>query len=293
MKHRRTAVRAFATVAGATLVATGAAITPAAAQTLVPCSPAALASAITTANTAGGTLILAPGCVYALTSPLPSIQNTITIVGNGATLTRAVSAPAFRILKVDAAGNLSLDRATISKGDATGDFGGGIRNDGTLSVVQSVIRNNQADFSGGIGGNIGSTTRVIQSIISDNSVTRNGGGLANDGDMTIAQSSVTHNTALEKGGGVANDATLKILQSDISHNAAIGPTGVGGGIANFGGAGAKTTAAESRVVDNTATNAPGGIYNDSGSVALLLVQVFNNHPTNCSGSPTAVPGCLG
>ncbi|GES33633.1 hypothetical protein AB0G60_26695 [Streptomyces angustmyceticus] len=124
-------------------------------------------------------------------------------------------------------------------------------------------------------------------------MTRNGGGLANDGDMTIAQSSITQNTALEKGGGVANDATLKIVQSSIQHNEASGPTGVGGGIANFGGAGATTTLTESRVSDNTATNAPGGIYNDTGSVALLLSIVHNNHPTNCAGSPTTVPGCLG
>lgn len=293
MEPRRTVIRALATVAGATLVATGLAITPAAAQTLVPCSPAALASAITTANTSGGTLILAPGCVYALPSPLPSVQNTINILGNGATITRAGSAPAFRILTVDASGKLSLAHTTISNGDASGDFGGGIRNDGTLNVVQSVIRNNRADFSGGIGGNTGSTTRIAQSIISGNTVIHNGGGLANDGDMTIAQSSITQNTAQEKGGGVANDATLKILQSEIRQNEASGPTGVGGGIANFGGAGATTTLTLSRVSDNTATNAPGGIYNDTGSVALLLSSVHNNHPTNCAGSPTAVPGCLG
>lgn len=194
---------------------------------------------------------------------------------------------------MDASGKLSLHLATVSNGDATGDFGGGIRNDGTLNVVHSAIRNNRADFSGGIGGNTGSTTRIIQSIISGNSVTRNGGGLANDGDMTIAQSSITHNKALEKGGGVANDATLKILQSEIRNNEASGPSGVGGGVANFGGAGAVTTLAESRVSDNTATNAPGGIYNDSGSVALLLSAVNNNQPTNCAGSPTPVPGCLG
>ncbi|WP_327153108.1 hypothetical protein [Streptomyces tubercidicus] len=293
MTLRRTAIRALATVAGTTLVATGMAITPAAAQTLVPCSPGALASAITAANATGGTLILAPGCVYALTAPLPSIQNAMNILGNGATLTRSGAAPAFRILKVDAVGKLSLHLTTISNGDASGDFGGGIRNDGTLNVVHSAIRNNRADFSGGIGGNTGSTTRVIQSIISGNTVIHNGGGLANDGDMTIAQSSITQNTALEKGGGVANDATLKIVQSSIEHNEASGPTGVGGGVANFGGAGATTTLTESRVSDNTATNAPGGIYNDTGSVALLLSIVHNNHPTNCAGSPTPVPGCLG
>lgn len=293
MKHRVRVLRTLGTLGCATLAATAVAITPADAQTFVPCDTTALASAITAANAAGGTLALAPGCVYALSSPLPSVQNAVSILGDGATITRAASAPAFRILTVDANGNLRLRQAVISNGDATGNFGGGIRNDGTLTVTQSVIRNNKADFSGGIGGNVGSATNISQSVISGNTVTHNGGALANDGTMTITQSLITKNTALERGGAVANDATLQIAQSVISQNAASGPAGVGGGIANFGGTGATTTLTRSLVANNTSTNAPGGIYNDAGNVSLNLTLVLANHPTNSAGSPTTVPGCPG
>ncbi|TQF07963.1 hypothetical protein E6W39_01140 [Kitasatospora acidiphila] len=293
MNHGKLAIRTLSALGAAALIVTGVAATPAVAHTFVPCSSSALATAITNANTSGGTLTLTPGCIYTLTTALPSIQNTITIEGDGATITRDVSAPAFRILTVAATGSLDLRDAIITNGDAAGDFGGGIRNDGVLKVRQSIIRDNNADFSGGIGGNTGSTTHVYRSLISGNTALHDGGGLANDGDMTIAETTVVNNTALEMGGGVANDATLNVLRSTVVDNAASGPTGVGAGVANFGGAGATTTLTRSKVVSNTATNAPGGVFNDSGSVTLDFTAVLANNPTNCFGSPTAVPGCVG
>ncbi|MGW2253191.1 hypothetical protein ACWCXH_23760 [Kitasatospora sp. NPDC001660] len=292
MSHSKLAIRTLSALGAAALTVTGMAATPAAAQTFVPCTTDALAGAITDANTSGGTLVLAPGCIYTLTTPLPSIQNTITIQGDGATITRDPAAPAFRILTVDPTGNLDLGEAIIANGDATGDFGGGIRNDGVLTVRGSLIRDNHADFSGGIGGNTGSTTLVDRSVISGNSALHDGGGLGNDGTMTITSSTVVNNTALELGGGAANDATLNVSQSDVFDNSASGPTGAGGGIANFGGAGATTTLTRSKVDSNSATNAPGGVYNNGGSVTLNFTAVFPNSPTNCFGSPTAVPGCV-
>jgi hypothetical protein len=284
------ATRAVVTVGGTALMALGVAVPQAeAAQTFVPCLAPALGTAITAA-TPGDTLFLAPGCVYSLTSALPVINKAITIRGNGATITRASGA--FRILEVGTTGDLDLRQAIISNGDATGSYGGGIRNDGNLSVTQSIIRDNKADYSGGIGASDTSTTKVIQSIISGNSATQNGGGLANDGSMTIRESSFLKNTADGKGGGVANDGTLQIVRSTFMQNAA----GTGGGIANFkvGSSAASATLSQSVVIANKATTAgaPGGILNDNGSVTLSLSVVLANSPTNCAGSPTPVPGCL-
>ncbi|MBD0688841.1 hypothetical protein [Streptomyces sp. CBMA123] len=291
MNHSKLAIRTLGALGAAALTVTGLAATPAAAQTFVPCTTAALATAITNANTSGDTLALAPGCIYTLTTPLPDIQNTIVIKGDGATITRGPAAPAFRILTVDSTGNLDLRDAIIANGDATGDFGGGIRNDGTLTVRRSLIRDNHADFSGGIGGNTGSTTNVEHSLITANSALYNGGGLGNDGTMTIDKSTVVNNNALELGGGVANDGTLNISQSNVYDNSASGPAGAGGGIANFGAAGT-TTLTRSKVTSNVATNAPGGVFNNGGSVTLDFTAVLANNPTNCFGSPTAVPGCV-
>jgi WD40 repeat protein len=84
----------------------------------------ALISAINTANGNGvpDTLCLT-NSTYTLTtvnntspSGLPIITTSITILGNGATITRDPAAPNFRILKVDYGGSLTLENVTLSGG---------------------------------------------------------------------------------------------------------------------------------------------------------------------------------
>ena len=53
------------------------------------------------------------------------------------------------------------------------------------------------------------------------------------------------------------------------------------------------TVIQSLIVHNSAADTGGGIYNDQGDVALRRSLVDANTPTNCSGSPTPVPGCSG
>lgn len=270
----------------------GTAVAPAvAAPTPVPCSTASLAAAITAANAGGGSLSLATGCTYALTAPLPAISAAVTIDGHVATITRAPTAPAFGILAVAPGGKLTISHVIVTGGDASGSFGGGIRNEGTLSVSASIISNNKADFSGGIGGTGGTTTTIANSFINKNTATRNGGGFANDGNMTISRSTVSDNTALEKGGGVANDGVLKIERSALTNNSASGPTGLGGGIANFGGPGASTTLTGAIVTGNKATVAAGGVYNNAGTVTSNTSFISLNQPNNCTTSAPAVPSC--
>ncbi|MFB7663532.1 hypothetical protein ACFC1R_06210 [Kitasatospora sp. NPDC056138] len=268
---------------------TGALVAPAAAhaQTSVPCDTAALAAAITAANAATGpvTLDLAPGCTYGLTSALPDILGDLTIHGRHSTITRTVT-QSFRILTVRK--SLRLCDATISNGDADGDFGGGIANFGTLVVTDSRIRDNRGNFSGGIGGVAGTTTTITDSMITGNHAVHNGGGVANDGDMTVSRSRIIGNSADQLGGGIANDGTLRIDDSNVNENQA--GTG-GGGLATFGNV--TVTVVRSNINNNRSAVAPGGVYNDGSSVTLTRSRVNGNTPTNCVGSPTTVAGCTG
>ncbi|MET8751147.1 hypothetical protein ABZW32_13755 [Streptomyces sp. NPDC004667] len=288
------AARALLPALGAAALV-GTVVAPASAAPIpVACSEAALNSAITTANSGGGTLVLFPGCTYTLTAPLPTISANVVIDGRVATITRSATAPDFGILRVNNTGNLDIRNIIISNGAATasGDFGGGIRNDGTLRVSQSIIKNNRAQFSGGIGNNSGATTTVVGSLITKNTALHNGGGLANDGTMVINQSTISDNTAAERGGGVANDGTLQITQSVLNGNAANGPTGIGGGIANFGSAAASTTLTRTIVTGNRATTTAGGVYNNTGTVTSTASVIAHNTPNNCVTSSPAVPQCL-
>lgn len=288
--RKSSALIAQALCAGAlaTVVATAA---PASAQTFVRCSERALHRAIDEANDqGGGDLTLAPGCTYTLTYPLQDIATTVTIDARHSTITRS-SSQRFGILAVASGGDLTLQDATITNGDAP-DFGGGIANRGKLTVIDSIIRDNHANFSGGIGGGSRTTTRIEGTSIMRNTANVNGGGVANDGDMTIVLSRIVDNTANNAGvngvgGGVANDGTLQISRSNINENRAYRA----GGVANVGGG--TTSITDSNVNNNTADVAPGGVLNTSGTVTLTNSRVNGNMPTNCAGSDIPIPGCTG
>ena len=247
----------------------------------VPCSSAALITAITAANAAGGgTINLAPRCHYALTTAvsgedgLPPVTTRIAVNGNRATID---GTGAVRVFEVDGpGGNLSLTNVTITGGSA--DNGGGIENvDGTVTLNFSTVTRNTATDA---GGGIASATFVPSSVakltlnfsrVTDNSQTAGpaspnslgGGGIASIlGKVTLNASQVSGNTAMGfVGGGIAN-----------------------GDYINFSGTSSFLTLNNSRVTGNTAPNAGGGgIQNLLGTVTVNHSQVNGNTSLNGGG----------
>lgn len=141
----------------------------------VPCSATDLVNAVQAAvNTTGvptvegvaaQTLDLAAGCTYTLTtvntgagsfegpSGLPVIKGlpnavSLTINGNGATITRLAGAPQFRFFTVISNNTLNLNNLSLTNGRAADDagtggnggLGGAISNFGTLSLVSQRSR---------------------------------------------------------------------------------------------------------------------------------------------------------
>ncbi|MEU8825242.1 hypothetical protein [Streptomyces sp. NPDC048636] len=117
--------------------------------------------------TTGGTLGLAPGCTYTLTSAqtdqdrLAPISGNVTISGNNATITRSSGAD-FRILHVISGGNHAL-------------FGGGLATFGTFTATGITARDNTAQAEGG-GVELDGTATLANSFITDNTVTNAGDG---------------------------------------------------------------------------------------------------------------------
>jgi hypothetical protein len=179
------------------------------------------------------------------TNGLPVITSALTITGAGAATTsieRGVTAPDFRLVHVAAAGTLTLRGLTLSGGGFSfGGNGGGIRNNGTLTLSHSTLSNNRA--------------------------AGNGGGLFNDnGDVTIINSTVAHNSA-DNGGGIASGGTLDIAHSTITDNLAT----------SIGGLGFSGTARidHSTVARNTSRfNAGGIVYN--GTLILTNSTIADN-----------------
>jgi hypothetical protein len=93
---------------------------------------------------------------------LPVITSALTITGQGAETTiieRDTSAPLFRILRVAAAGTLTLQRLTLRNG-VSFLVGGGINNFGTLTLIDCILTRNVARDAGG-GLNNGGTATII------------------------------------------------------------------------------------------------------------------------------------
>jgi hypothetical protein len=288
----------------------------------VPCTnQGALVAAVNSANAAGGgTINLAAGCHYGLTSAdngengLPMVTTRITVNGNGATID---GTGAVRVFEVDGpGGNLSVQNVTITGGSA--EIGGGIENaGGTVTLNHSRVSGNTASQA---GGGIASATfdpsSVARLTLNNSTVTGNqqtlgpqddnalgGGGIVNVlGTVTLNSSQVNTNTAQGfVGGGIANgdyfsfsgtSSVLTLNGSQVDHNTA--PNAGGGGIQNLLGS---VTINSSHVNDNTSLNGGGissgngngGIPPGTGHLVLSKSQVNGNTAT----APAPQPGSQG
>jgi|GEM_PF-2271399 len=214
------------------------------------------------------------------------ITSTITIQGNGATIERSTTLTCtldgtandgeFRIFEVQGAGehNLTLQNLTVRGGCADGsdspqNFGGGIRNAGTVTLTNSTLSGNRAGF-GGASSNEGTLT-IQSSTVSGNSAPNDGGGIWNDDILTITNSTISDNSADYDGGGIYNGGgTVTITNSTISDNDAFDD---GGGIENVGG---EVTVTNSTISENSADEDGGGIRNISDNLVGVGTMTITN-----------------
>ena len=153
-------------------------------------------------------------------------------------------------------GTLTLNCSAFS-GNSAEHYGGGIYNSGTLTVTGSTLSGNSATGQLGSGGGIYSalndTLTVIGSTLSGNSAVSDGGGICNEGMLTVIGSMLSGNSA-ETGGGICSYRTLTVTSSTLSGNSA---EQKGGGIYNY----RTSTVTSSTLSGNSAGNDGGGIYN--------------------------------
>jgi predicted outer membrane repeat protein len=156
--------------------------------------------------------------------------------------------------------------------------GGGINNNGTLTLTDSAVSGNTARGSYAYGGGIGSygTLTLINSTVSGNTA-GHGGGIWSKGTLTLTDSTVSGNTATgtysQGGGGIWHEGTLTLTNSTVSGN-----TGdYGGGIVNGG----TLTLIHSTVSGNTAKFPGGGIYN--GGTAMLTNSTVSGNTADFGG----------
>jgi hypothetical protein len=191
------------------------------------------------------------------------IDKSLTLTGAGADNTTVSGDNAVRVFNISGTGtDVTIDSLTISNGKA--DNGGGIQVEqgSELILLSSNIYDNEAEKGGGIY-NEGIVT------ISDSNIFENfaisGGGIYNEGKATISDSNIFENFAIS-GGGIYNEGKATISDSNIFENFAIS----GGGIYNEG----KATISDSNIFENSAYF-DADIYNE-GTIIISNSDIFDN-----------------
>jgi len=177
-------------------------------------------------------------------------------------------------------GVITINNSTISSNSAN--EGGGIFNSGTVTVNNSTISSNSTFF--GYGGGIYSfgPLTINNSAISNNSSYYDGGGIRNFDALTLNNSTVSDNTAGDLGAGIHSDnsGTIILNNSTVSRNSTTGR--YGGGI--FGG---NLSAHNSTISENMASLSGGGIASNLGVVTLQNTILAGNTAPNspdCNGT---------
>jgi CSLREA domain-containing protein len=212
------------------------------------------------------------------------IGSDVTIEGDGAATTIIDGAGldrqtgGARVLQI-ITGQVYVSGVTIRNGFDDG--GGGIANNGALTLTNSTIADNSAGIGGGIANS--GTLAIFDSTISSNSSTGWGGGIHNgsDGTLTIAGSMIADNHATQFGGAIRNDGTLTISNSTIAGNRA---EDGGGGTANLG----NLTLTNSTFDSNSALLHAGGIQNMDDLGGGVLTITGSNFTGNIAGDGGAI-----
>ena len=201
-------------------------------------------------------------------------------------------------------GSFTVEDSLIAKNAVT-DYGGGIHNSAgsSFTLTRSSVSGNKAvnPFDEGIGGGISNdgTLTVEDSLITKNAASGPkyggyGGGIANYGTATVSNSLVSGNTASSAsddaaGGGIHNCGTLTVANSHITKNTAkttsSSDSSYGGGVNNGGGpGGCSGTASLSRsTISLNKAEFGAGVYNDTGTVNMENSTVSGNKATFWGG----------
>ncbi|GAB4025493.1 putative Ig domain-containing protein [Spirosoma koreense] len=207
-----------------------------------------------------------------LASALPDISRDVTFIGPGASslTVRRNSGGNYRIfniLRFDKDNNdniVSFNGFTIANGFANQDNGGGIQNDGILTLTNCTILNNTATYDAGGVRNQNRLT-VIDCRFDGNSAGTYGGGLAHGGDfLSVAGSVFINNTTISNGsngGGAHIGATNSTITDCLfTNNAAV-----------FGGGGVATRASTTFVNCTFSNNTTTGTNSTVGGGAIRIV----------------------
>jgi hypothetical protein len=210
----------------------------------------------------GGGAFISTAVQGSLVIPATAAFSDCTVTGNSASSTSGGFSFGGGI---DNAGTMTISSGTVSGNSASTPqgfgFGGGIMNFGTMTINNGcTLSGNTADISGGGIDNQGTLT--ISACTLSGNTAQYGGAILNISDLTIDHCTLTGNSAGDSGGAIYNffffgDTGVTISACTITHNTAVN---FGGGIDNQSGP--MTIENASVITGNTAPSGFGAdVYN--------------------------------
>ena len=177
-----------------------------------------------------------------------------------------------------------LSDAWLTGNDASGatSYGGAIRNDANLTIVNSLIDGNTVAEGGGVFNESGANLTMVNVTLSGNDAQNgDGGGLFNAGNATLRHVTIADNTATNEGGGVRDDLAGAV--TDVANSIIAGNT-AGSGSNDFFGA----IASSSSNIIGDDTGASGSFdASDQRNVDPLLGSLANNGGALMTHAPAA------
>jgi CSLREA domain-containing protein len=248
-----------------------------------------LREAIAYANTDGvDSAITFDATVFAAPRKTITLNGSQLSLGNNGTV--SITAPAAgvtvsganlsRVFSIDSGANVTLTGLNIVNGAVAG-AGGGLDNNGTLTISNCTISGNSANSGGGLA-NAGTLT-LYSSTISGNHAIGVAGGLFNSsGIADVTNCTFSDNSVDDHGGAIYNNATLTLLNCTITANTSI----TAGGLFTSGGAAHVTN---SIIAGNTSQNVSGSLATNDHN---LLSGDPKLGPLANNGGPTQTHALL-
>ncbi len=223
-----------------------------------------------------------------LYEPLPPIRGTITIEGNGHSISGAGK---FRIFDISSR-PLTLKDLTLADGYTAGQGGAiRLRNGGQLHAINATFRDNWAEQGGVIAMLSADVSATIENSHFLNNAAELQGGvfLINGGAVSVTGSGFIDNRSERAWGGVfhARGSRLAVTNSSFSGNGAL----AGGVLAQLSGQASLTHVT---MIDNRSDYLGGdALYRYGGAIRLRNSIAFNRGAIeDCSGGLTHAEGNL-
>ena len=170
---------------------------------------------------------------------------------------------------VQSSSAVTLTNCIFTKNISTSNgSGGGIYNDGRVTLNSCTLSQNSAQNGNGGGLDNTGIATLTNCLISQNMTSYNGGGVGNRNQVTLTNCTFTQNSATGNGGGLMNYSQATLINCKFMGNTATNGGGCYTDSYNF-------TMTNSILIQNNADSDGGGLYNDYDAIVTNCTVTQN------------------